>query len=273
MFFEEGATKLVLTDSLYQELCKNLKPDIKDVGPLVLIFCSLLILSQYIPPTNPKGDQWELKSMLFQYAKQEFRSKFGFEWAGKNTKPIEPVLKFRLPFSTLFDLEVDDDSPTKEAIERRVSLAAFRYGCNRQFFLIMALKNLPERMDTSSPGAPDRSYRVCTFAFLHKSDTDVPCIIAWLFNDLVERIQSWDKEVKMVSNVIGGDGANFWHSQSIQQQRPIDGTGDTWVKQYSTFVFTVAKKAAGTERINRFFVYYLSVGFPISHEGGILKVF
>ena len=156
---------MVLTDSLYQELCKNLKPDIRDVGRLVLILHSLLILSQYLPPPNPKGDQWELKSMLFQYAKQEFRTKFGFEWAGKNTKPTEPVLKFRLPYSTLFDLDVDNDPPTRAAIERRISLAAFRCACNQQFFLTMTLKDLPERMDMSSPGAPNRSYRVCTLAF------------------------------------------------------------------------------------------------------------
>jgi len=45
MFFEEVPTKLLLTNSLYIELCKNLKPDIKSVRRLVLVLHSQLILN------------------------------------------------------------------------------------------------------------------------------------------------------------------------------------------------------------------------------------
>lgn len=172
MFYEEVPTKLLLTNSLYTELCKNLKPDIESVRHLVLILYSQLIPNtlQYIPPSKPKGDQWELNYMLFQFAKQEFQKSFGFEWGGKNSKPKDPgVFKFKIPFSVLIDLEANGtDSPNKEAIEKRISLAAFRYTRSQQFFVATTLTDLPERTDPSFPGDPNhrnRPYRVCTLAF------------------------------------------------------------------------------------------------------------
>jgi hypothetical protein len=212
MFFEEVATSLILTNSLYQELCKNLKPDIKS----------------YLPPPNPKGDQWELNFMMFQYAKQEFQKSFGFDWAGKNTQPKEPgVLKLRIPFSVVIDLEVNgSDAPTKEAIEKRVNLAVFRKD-GYEF--------------PWGPKAPEQTLQ------------------AWAFDDLVERIQGWSREILMVRNIMGSDAANFWHAESVQPQRPVDSQLQTWLKAYSTFVYTMGKKAAGTDKINRYVVYYLSI--------------
>lgn len=170
MFFEEVATSLILTNSLYQELCKNLKPDIKSVRHLVLILQSQLIniSLQYLPPPNPKGDQWELNFMMFQYAKQEFQKSFGFDWAGKNTQPKEPgVLKLRIPFSVVIDLEVNgSDAPTKEAIEKRVNLAVFRYSCSQQFSGTATLIGLLERTGTSSPGAQKHRNRPCKVCML-----------------------------------------------------------------------------------------------------------
>jgi len=203
--------------------------------------------------------------MLFQFAKQEFQKSFGFEWDGKNTEPKDPeLLQFKVPFSVLIDLEVDGTAPTKEAIERRVSLAAFGYAFSLQFLVTMTLTDLPERTDTSSPGAPNhrnRLYRVCVLAFSFVNLTLMsPCILAWEFDDLVERIQACSIQIAVDSNVIGVD--NLWQIESIQSRRPIDPRKlDKWLKKYSTFVYTTGKKAAGNDKINRFIVYYLSVGF------------
>jgi len=69
----------------------------------------------------------------------------------------------------------------------------------------------------------------------------------------------------MVSSIIGSDAANLWQSESTQSKQPIDTSKlDTWLIQYSIFVFTMGKKAAGNDKINRFIVYYLSVSISIS---------
>jgi hypothetical protein len=77
----------------------------------------------------------------------------------------------------------------------------------------------------------------------------------------------------MVRNIMGSDAANFWHAESVQPQRPVDSQLQTWLKAYSTFVYTMGKKAAGTDKINRYVVYYLSVGFLTHKTEGFSNLF